>query len=381
MTKKKLKENQTVVVHHGGKAVKGAVVNSPRAGKVTVRLPAEAADKEPQELIFAAEDLSDIGAVGRKYTAQGARATSPPKEYAAFIMHGNYTCIRVSVGTEFTKFIPMDSNGLAIERMTNEDFGRTYKQLEGYGLGTAVFHYLRAADKFGSAPKALEILLSLHQYITESETEALVAKLKKEKPSMSTAELRHFITHGLPKEQAEKMEKIGKGAMSIVAKHNPDSASAKLLAIEKKGGKKAVAAYLKQEAKEAKTGQATAPIKAALKTAVAKAAASKQPTGDTNMASKKAKPAAKKPAKAAAKTNGKANGKSKPSAAVRYAGLTIKVLKKEHGARDGTKRAKAMDILMASKTTDEALKKFERLEGVDSSFIRYAVENKIISVK
>lgn len=64
----------------------------------------------------------------------------------------------------------------------------------------------------------------------------------------------------------------------------------------------------------------------------------------------------------------------------RYAGNRIVVINREHGARKGTKRQKGMDIILASKTTDQAIPKLEKISA-DTSFIRFAVENKLISLK
>lgn len=95
---------------------------------------------------------------------------------------------------------------------------------------------------------------------------------------------------------------------------------------------------------------------------------------DTMKKEKAAKKGATKAA-APAKSGKAANGASK----ARFAGHGIKVLNKEHGAREGTKRAKAMEILFDCKTTDEAIPKLEKI-GADNSFIRFAVDNKLISL-
>jgi len=55
-----------------------------------------------------------------------------------------------------------------------------------------------------------------------------------------------------------------------------------------------------------------------------------------------------------------------------YAGKKIKVLNKNHGARPGTKRAIGMDIIIASKTTDEALPLLVKA-GCNASFIAFAI--------
>ncbi len=71
---------------------------------------------------------------------------------------------------------------------------------------------------------------------------------------------------------------------------------------------------------------------------------------------------------------------TKTKKTARYAGKKIKVLKKDHGARKGTKRQIGMDIILRSKTTDEALKAFEEHPGIDSSFIRFAVDKGLVKL-
>ena len=89
------------------------------------------------------------------------------------------------------------------------------------------------------------------------------------------------------------------------------------------------------------------------------------------------------PAKAATTTTKKATAaKANGAAGVarpRYAGHKIKVLNKEHGAREGTKRQQGMDIILKSKTTDEALPKLEAI-GADPSFIRFAIEHGLVEL-
>jgi hypothetical protein len=65
--------------------------------------------------------------------------------------------------------------------------------------------------------------------------------------------------------------------------------------------------------------------------------------------------------------------------AVRYANRTIVVINPKHGARKGTKRAKAMEVLCRTKNTSAALPLLKRL-GADSSFIRFAVEQRFIKL-
>lgn len=353
MKGKRLRENQTVVVTHNGQSAKGVVVNSPAQGKVTVSLPAEKEGEEPQQVIFDKDDLEPMGAVGGKFRGDGGKATSPPREYAAFKRYGGFTCIRVSIGSQFTKYIPMHAEGLAVETMENAKFGRTYKQLEGYGLGTAVFHYLQAGKRFGITEQALTHLLSLQQYITEAETEALVAKLKKEKPSMTSAELRTMITKGLPPEQYERMQKVGHGAMAIVAKNNPESASAKYLAAEKKGPK-ALEKHLKEDAKKSRQTEVQSEVQSNKETEM-KAKTSKKSTkpAKAEKPAKAAKPAkAQKPAKAA-KTNGKKPPTRTASAFSDKA--TIKVIG-ENPKREGTAAHARFAVLIKHKNVNEALK-------------------------
>lgn len=57
-----------------------------------------------------------------------------------------------------------------------------------------------------------------------------------------------------------------------------------------------------------------------------------------------------------------------------YDGKKIKVLKKDHGARPGTKRAVGLDIIYKSKTTDEATAALQKA-GCDRSFIKFAVSS------
>ncbi len=62
---------------------------------------------------------------------------------------------------------------------------------------------------------------------------------------------------------------------------------------------------------------------------------------------------------------------------IRYAGKNIVVINREHGARKGTKRARAMEMLFKAGNTDAAIPKLHKM-GADNTFIRYAVENKLI---
>ena len=98
-------------------------------------------------------------------------------------------------------------------------------------------------------------------------------------------------------------------------------------------------------------------------------------------ATKAAKKAAKKSSVAAktGKSNAKTTGASKGAGVGRFAGKSIKVLNKEHSAREGTKRAKAMELLFKCKTVDEAAPQLVKI-GADNSFIRFAVDSKLIEL-
>lgn len=71
---------------------------------------------------------------------------------------------------------------------------------------------------------------------------------------------------------------------------------------------------------------------------------------------------------------------TKTTTGLRYAGRKILVLNKEHGARPGSKRARGTDIILRSKTTDQALKAFRRCQGINSSFIRHAVRTGLVKL-
>lgn len=92
---------------------------------------------------------------------------------------------------------------------------------------------------------------------------------------------------------------------------------------------------------------------------------------------KKVKGSAAAPAKEKAKKKGNA-GNLIPRTSP-YVGKRIKVLNRKHGAREGTKRAVGMDIIIGSKTCDEAIPKLEKA-GCDNSFIAFAVKSGFISL-
>ena len=63
----------------------------------------------------------------------------------------------------------------------------------------------------------------------------------------------------------------------------------------------------------------------------------------------------------------------------KFAGKKIVVLNAKHEAAKGTKRARGLDIILASKTTDEALPRLRKI-GADPSFIGFAVRSKLVQL-
>ena len=114
--------------------------------------------------------------------------------------------------------------------------------------------------------------------------------------------------------------------------------------------------------------------------------------GDTDLKSKKIlkaanieeapegkKTKAEKPAKEVKAVKGKAPKAEKSAKEARnsYADKKIKVVNKDHGARDGSKRAAWMNALIKSKTVAEAQGK---VEGLDSGVIGFAVRSGLIEL-
>lgn len=93
---------------------------------------------------------------------------------------------------------------------------------------------------------------------------------------------------------------------------------------------------------------------------------------------KTAKAVAEKPAKKASATKATHAAPASDGRA-RYAGKKIKVLNKEHGARPGTKRQIGMDIILKSKTTNDAIPALEKA-GCDNSFIAFAVKSGLVEL-
>jgi hypothetical protein len=101
------------------------------------------------------------------------------------------------------------------------------------------------------------------------------------------------------------------------------------------------------------------------------------PAAATKKSTKKATPKASKKSIAA----GKERAAKSADAGTRgsYAGKAIKALVKTHDARPGTKRAKALDLMLSLKTTDELIPKLAKI-GANNSFIAFAVREGIIKL-
>ena len=113
-------------------------------------------------------------------------------------------------------------------------------------------------------------------------------------------------------------------------------------------------------------------------------AANEAKTAKTAKTAKFAPPAKKgavSAKKAPAKTDkpAKKSAKSNTPRATSYAGKKIKVLNKNHGARQGTKRQIGMDIILGSKTTDEAMPKLIKA-GCNNTFLAFAVSSGLVEL-
>ncbi len=116
---------------------------------------------------------------------------------------------------------------------------------------------------------------------------------------------------------------------------------------------------------------ATTPVAASKKFAATTPAAKKTTAkADVDVKPAKKSTAEAKPAKKSTTASSDRAG---------YTGKKIKVLNKDHGARKGTKRQEAIDILIASKTTDDAIPKLTKI-GANNSFIAFAVREKFIEL-
>lgn len=122
-----------------------------------------------------------------------------------------------------------------------------------------------------------------------------------------------------------------------------------------------------------KTSKFAAPAKAVKKAVAVKAEKPAKAVKAVKAvkAEKPAKVVAKKATKKAASTDGTQSMYTGIKLG-RLAGRKIKVLNKVHGAREGTKRAQGMDIILKSKNTDEALEKLEKI-GADATYFKHAV--------
>lgn len=62
-----------------------------------------------------------------------------------------------------------------------------------------------------------------------------------------------------------------------------------------------------------------------------------------------------------------------------YTGKKITVINRNHTARKGTKRQKGMDIILSSKTTNQAIPRLTKI-GANTSFIAFAVRSRLIKL-
>lgn len=110
-------------------------------------------------------------------------------------------------------------------------------------------------------------------------------------------------------------------------------------------------------------------------------AANEAKTAKTAKFAPPAKKGAVSAKKAPAKTDkpAKKSAKSDTPRATSYAGKKIKVLNKNHGARQGTKRQIGMDIILGSKTTDEAMPKLIKA-GCNNTFLAFAVSSGLVEL-
>lgn len=103
------------------------------------------------------------------------------------------------------------------------------------------------------------------------------------------------------------------------------------------------------------------------------------------MATKKAaeKNSKKRATTAAARTKGSANGNGAGRKS-KFAGKIV-VLNKEHGSREGSKRALLLDAILGSKTAEEALQKTVTFKGakvpVSGIDFRFALDQKFIKLQ
>jgi hypothetical protein len=83
------------------------------------------------------------------------------EHYRCYRDHQNRTCIRVFVGTKHVEFIPMDSAGVEVQKLSIDKFNDRFKQYD-YPVRKAAELYAESSRYFGYTEKArrhLEVLL------------------------------------------------------------------------------------------------------------------------------------------------------------------------------------------------------------------------------
>lgn len=248
----------------------------------------------------------------------------------------SHTCIAFAQGRRYIHFI--ECGDYRVQQHQDSLFWREYQPLPGYGLKQAAEKYLQHAELHGATERALEILQQLATGAYDMATNTM------------TTEGGTVVWPPTQQAKNEMQRFEDKQARKAATKE------------EKMSDTKAT--------KSAAKGAAN-PAKGAAKTADKPAAkgADKPVKAD--------KPAADKPVKKPAKETSREA----------YAGKTIKVLVKnieETGLREGSLRAKRLELVMKCKTTDEALAKTFKVEGVehgiDGSNLRGMVERGHISL-
>lgn len=213
-------------------------------------------------------------------------------QYAVFVHRGRplNPCLRVGIGAELTYYIPtvvpLDAQGkVQVRSATHEQFREEFAEAAPHGLhdmGKTVALLQQIAAKVGCTKDAQRHLDKLSDVVRT--VTSMPEKENRMTDSVAPVSNSNSKNSGVPAEKQQMMQAVGDGAMAIIAKHNPESATARALAQQKhpKGTK-------------GKSAQKAAPKKAAANTTQRKEATMAKSKGKT---SKKA--AAKQPKKVAA---------------------------------------------------------------------------------
>lgn len=144
----------------------------------------------PEELSAKlAEDAEPIPAVSSKNKHPERKASKPMVlvvgDYRVFKDNANRTCIRVGVGTKNVEFIPMDSAGITVSKLSLSVFEARFKPFD-YPVHRAAEQYAEASRYFGYTERArehLEKLLDgksgLSPVVQQDEGASLMATKKK----------------------------------------------------------------------------------------------------------------------------------------------------------------------------------------------------------